>query len=121
MPPARHSDATSRPQATRWPARDPARVVLLLDNLALAELVELTLNHGVYSTRKVVTADQAIAAIDEWHPHLVIFDADIDGQRIMQYIAAGAAGAQHLPAIALSRRGDLRTKLAAFEWAPTTS
>ena len=91
-------------------------MVLLLDNAPLAELVHLTLNHGVYSMRKVVTADQAIAAIDAWQPHLVIFDADIDGERIMQHIAARAAGAQHLPAIALSRRGDLKTKLAAFEW-----
>jgi len=89
--------------------------VLLLDNRALAELVHLTLNHGVYTTRTVVTADQALAAIDEWQPHLVIFDADLGGQRIMQHIAASTTGG-HLPTIALSRRGDLKTKLAAFEW-----
>jgi hypothetical protein len=50
-------------------------------------LVHLTLNHGVYSTRTVVTADHAAAAIDEWQPHLVIFDADLGGQRIMQHVA----------------------------------
>jgi DNA-binding response OmpR family regulator len=109
-------DPTSQQQAAHWPPRGPARVVLLLDNRALAELVHLTLNHGVYSTRTVVTADQAIAAIDEWQPHLVIFDADIGGQQIMEHVAALAAGAQRLPTIALSRRGDLKTKLAAFEW-----
>jgi len=89
--------------------------VLLLDNRALSELIHLTLNHGVYTTRTVVTADQALAAIDEWQPHLVIFDADLGGQRIMQHIAASTTGG-HLPTIALSRRGDLKTKLAAFEW-----
>jgi len=109
-------DPTGQQQATRWPPRGPARVVLLLDNRALAELVHLTLNHGVYSTRTVVTTDEAIAAIDEWQPHLVIFDADIAGQQIMQHVAAIAGGAQHVPTIALSRRGDLKTKLAAFEW-----
>jgi DNA-binding response OmpR family regulator len=113
---AQDPNTSSQQQAKHWPPRGPARVVLLLDNPALAELVHLTLNHGVYSTRKVVTADQAIAAIDEWQPHLIIFDAAIDGQRIMEHIAARAVGAQHLPAIAMSRRGDLKTKLAAFEW-----
>jgi DNA-binding response OmpR family regulator len=109
-------DPISQQQAAHWPPRGPARIVLLLDNRALAELVHLTLNHGVYSTRTVVTADQAMAAIDEWQPHLVIFDADIGGQQIMEHVAASAAVGQRLPTIALSRRGDLRTKLAAFEW-----
>jgi hypothetical protein len=52
------------------------------------------------STRAVPTADQAIAAIDEWQPHLVIFDADIGGQQIMQHVMARPAGAQRLPTIA---------------------
>ena len=109
-------DPTSQQKAARWPPRGPARVVLLLDNVALAALVHLTLNHGVYSMRAVPTADQAIATIDEWRPHLVIFDADLGGQQIMQHVATRAADAQRVPTIALSRRGDLKTKLAAFEW-----
>jgi DNA-binding response OmpR family regulator len=88
-------------------------VVLVLDRPALVQLVKLMLNHGLYSTRAVGSAGQAIAVIDAWRPHLVVFDADLDGQRIMQHVAAGAA---QLPAIGLTRRGDLQTKLTAFEW-----
>lgn len=36
-------------------ARGPARVLLVLDRVALTELVKLTLNHGVYATRTVRT------------------------------------------------------------------
>src|SRR5205814_4231892 len=98
------------------PLRPPARVALLLDRLALVELVTLTLNHGHYTLRTAGKADEAVLLFDEWQPHLVIFDADIDGQRIMGHILSVAAGAAHVPAIALTRRGDLKTKLAAFEW-----
>jgi DNA-binding response OmpR family regulator len=104
-----------RQQAARWPPRGPARVMLVLDRLAFVELVKLTLNHGQYAVRTVGTAEQALALLGEWQPHLLIFDADILGQEVMEHLA-GKTGAQRLPAIGLTRRGDLRTKLAAFEW-----
>src|SRR6266851_4334120 len=79
----------------------------------MVDLIKLTLNHGVYVTRTASTAAEAAAALNQWQPHLVIFDADLDGREVMQHVAARAA---RLPAIALTRRGDLRTKLAAFDW-----
>jgi DNA-binding response OmpR family regulator len=102
-------------QASLGP-RAPALVLLVLDRLALVELVTMTLNHGQYMLRAVATADDAVELLDEWQPHLVIFDADIEGQRVMEHVLSKASGAAHIPAIALTRRGDLRNKLAAFEW-----
>jgi DNA-binding response OmpR family regulator len=78
-------------------------------------MIKLTLNHGVYVSRTATTMDAAAAVLDDWLPHLVIFDADLDGEQLMQRVAARAGDAR-LPAIALTRRGDLRTKLAAFDW-----
>src|SRR5947207_15180591 len=41
----------TRPQATHWPPRGPARVLVVLDRPMLIELIRMTLNHGVYTTR----------------------------------------------------------------------
>jgi DNA-binding response OmpR family regulator len=93
------------------------RVLLVLDRRTVVEMIKLTLNHGVYMTRTTSTADAAAAALAEWQPHLVIFDADLDGEQVMQHVGARTElDAARLPAIALTRRGDLRTKLAAFDW-----
>jgi len=93
------------------------RVLLVLDRRTVVEMIRLTLNHGVYMCRMTSTVDAAAAVLADWQPHLVIFDADLDGQQIMQHVPARTElGAARLPAIALTRRGDLRTKLAAFDW-----
>jgi DNA-binding response OmpR family regulator len=102
-------------QATRWPVRGPARVLLLLDRPVLVQLVKLTLNHGVYATQAVDNADEIEPLIDEWHPHIIIIDMDLNGLRLLSRLAARPASGARLPVIGLTRRGDLRSKLAAFE------
>src|SRR5438105_3233204 len=80
----------------------------------LVELVKLTLNHGVYAIRTATSAPQVQASVEEWQPHLLILDMDLDGRQIMELVVKpGAAG--RLPVIGLTRRGDLKSKLAAFE------
>jgi len=90
-------------------------VLVILDRPVLAELIKLTLNHGVYSTRVVSTSDEVEATVADWQPHLVILDMDLDGIRIMTLLGARTASSGRLPVIGLTRRGDLRNKLAAFE------
>jgi DNA-binding response OmpR family regulator len=80
----------------------------------LVELIKMTLNHGVYTTRAVTTASEVGPALTEWQPHLVILDMDLDGAQIMALLAKPVAG-MRLPVIGLTRRGDLKTKLAAFD------
>jgi DNA-binding response OmpR family regulator len=102
---------TTRLQATRW----PARVLLVLDRPTLVELVKLTLNHGMYTTRVVVGASDVETSVAEWQPHLIVLDMDLDGTEIIALLSDGQTGRMRLPLIGLTRRGDLRTKLAAFE------
>jgi DNA-binding response OmpR family regulator len=90
-------------------------VLLVLDKPMLAELIKLTLNHGVYSTRAVTTLAQVEASLSQWQPHLVVLDMDLDGMQILAMLRANDASGGRLPVIGLTRRGDLRTKLAAFE------
>jgi len=87
-----------------------------MDQMVLAELINLTLNHAVYATRGAQNAAQAMALVDEWRPHLAVIDMDIADDRFLRRVSTSAADAgARLPVLALTRRGDLKTKLAAFE------
>jgi DNA-binding response OmpR family regulator len=88
---------------------------VVLDRPVLIELIRLTLNHGVYITRAVTTATDVANALAEWQPHLVILDMDLDGAQIMALLGAKPMGGMRLPVIGLTRRGDLKNKLAAFD------
>ena len=92
------------------------RVLILVDQPLIAEVIELTLNHGVYATRKAKDLAEATAALEDWHPHLAVVDMDISGDRLIQRLErSGENGGTRIPTLALTRRGDLRTKLAAFD------
>jgi DNA-binding response OmpR family regulator len=105
----------AKPQATHWPPRGPARVLLVLDRMPLVELIKMTLNHGVYVVRTATGADEVASTLSEWQPHLALIDMDLNGAQIMAQLAAKPVGGMRLPVIGLTRRGDLKTKLAAFE------
>jgi DNA-binding response OmpR family regulator len=94
--------------------RSPARALLVIDQPVLAEIVKLALNHGSYSTRIAPTLEEAAAALTEWQPHLAILDMDIAGNVLLERLRP-AQEVRHLPVIALTRRGNLKAKLAAFE------
>jgi len=81
----------------------------------LVELIKITLNHGVYTTRTAASAREVATALTDWQPHLAILDMDLDGMQIMAQLGATPVGGMRLPVIGLTRRGDLKTKLAAFE------
>jgi DNA-binding response OmpR family regulator len=105
----------AKPQATHWPPRGPARVLVVLDRPVLVEIIKLTLNHGVYTIRTATVVTEVATALMDWQPHLAILDMDLDGAQIMALFGAKPSGGMRLPVIALTRRGDLKTKLAAFE------
>jgi DNA-binding response OmpR family regulator len=94
----------------------PARVLLMVEQPLIVEAIKLTLNHGAYVTREAQDVPEATAMLGKWQPHLAVIDMDIGGGRLLQHMAgAGDGGPTRIPALALARRGDLRTKLAAFE------
>ena len=110
-PPSR----TKQTRATHWPPRGPARVLLVVDRPVLIELIKMTLNHGVYTTRHVTAPAEVETALSEWRPHLALVDMDLDGARVMSVLGSTPVGGVRLPVIGLTRRGDLKAKLAAFE------
>jgi DNA-binding response OmpR family regulator len=93
---------------------NPTRVLVMVDQPLVAEVIKLTLNHGVYVTREAQDDYEATTVLGDWYPHLAVVDMDIGGSQLLERMAA--AGSQpRIPVLALTRRGDLATKLAAFE------
>jgi len=91
------------------------RVLLVIDQPALAQYVGLALNQGISQTQVARTTDAALAAVAKWRPHLVIIDMDLARGAILEQLGYTRPSTDHLPAIALTRRGDLQTTLAAFD------
>lgn len=86
-----------------------------MDQPVLAELIRLTLTHGVYVTRVARDGVEATALLDQWQPHLAVIDMDVSDRLIMERLGHSTTGAKRIAVIALTKRGDLKTKLAAFE------
>jgi two-component system KDP operon response regulator KdpE len=90
------------------------RVLLVIDDRALANTIDLTLRHGGYVRRSEATVKAARAAIAQWKPHLLFIDIDLEAGAAIQLIDDARAGGP-IGVIALTRRSDLRGKLDAFE------
>jgi len=90
--------------------RSPARVLLVIDQPLLAEVTKLALNHGHFTTRVAASAEEALTALRTWQPQLAVVDMDIARDLFLP-----RREPTDLPIVALTRRGDLPTKLAAFE------
>jgi len=93
----------------------PIRVLLLTDQHPLAKLVQLTLNHGVCLTRHTTDNAEALLILGTWHPQLAILDLDRGGVRFLAQLWDPRSRRTRIPVLAMSRRGDLRTKLEAFD------
>lgn len=90
------------------------RVLMVIDDNALANTIDLTLRHGRYARRVAATVADGKRTIEDWNPHLLLVDIDLETGRAIQLIDESRA---HGPmgVIALTRRSDLRGKLDAFE------
>jgi DNA-binding response OmpR family regulator len=99
-------------------AHVPTRVLLVLDQPVVAELVKLTLKHGRFEVRQADSASDALSMLGRWSPHVVLLDMELEGvngARVMGRIDPATGLGARIPSIALSRRGNLRTTLEAFE------
>jgi two-component system alkaline phosphatase synthesis response regulator PhoP len=99
-------------------APDEARRALVLHERALlVDLIELTLNHGLFVVRSAATLKDAEDILASWRPHLSIVDMDHeDGGALLRRLGASSKLTKSVvPVLGLTRRGDLATKLRAFD------
>ena len=62
-------------------------------------------------TRTVATAEAGLNELREWRPHLLLVDIDQERAESLDFIGQRIAN-RRIPTIALTIRGDLKTKLA---------
>ena len=93
------------------------RALVLHDRQLVIDLIELTLNHGLFLVRSAQTLAEADGALAGWRPHLVVLDMDHDDSTALlgRLGAADQLVRRGTPALGLTRRGDLKTKLRAFD------
>lgn len=93
------------------------RALVLHDRPLVVDLIELTLNHGVFAVRAARDLAGAEAILSDWHPHLAVIDMDHDDSTaLLARLGAGNRLTKRMtPALGLTRRGDLKTKLHAFD------
>jgi DNA-binding response OmpR family regulator len=118
-PPALAAAAAGAPAAPpAAPGLAPARVLLVLDQPVLASVVELALAHvhGRFRARVAPDAAAATALLGAWRPHLAVVDVDLArGAMLARLGYTAPPSAARVPVVALTRRGDLKAKLEAFD------
>ena len=96
---------------------DARRALLLLDRPIVVDLVRLTLNHGLFVVSAASTLAEATSLLDSWSPHLAVVDMDHEqsSELLARLGASNSLTASVTPVLGLTRRGDLATKLKAFD------
>jgi two-component system alkaline phosphatase synthesis response regulator PhoP len=93
------------------------RALVLYDRRAMVDLIELTLNHGLFSVRAAAGLADVEALLTDWQPHLALVDMEHDDSAALLHRLGTSRklAATVTPVLGLTRRGDLATKLRAFD------
>jgi two-component system, OmpR family, alkaline phosphatase synthesis response regulator PhoP len=93
------------------------RALVLHDRPLVVDLIELTLNHGLFFVRAAGSLAEANTILSEWQPHLAVVDMDHDDSTaLLKRVGASNTLTRSVtPVLGLTRRGDLKTKLRAFD------
>lgn len=93
------------------------RALVLHERAVLVDLIKLTLNHGLFVVEAASTLAEADVMLAEWQPHLAVIDMDHDeSTALLRRLGSSSRVARRVtPALGLTRRGDLKTKLRAFD------
>lgn len=96
---------------------DTRRALVLHEHALVVDLIELTLNHGLFVVRAASNLAEAEAILEEWNPHIGVVDMEQgDSATLLQRVSASSGLAGRVtPILGLTRRGDLSTKLRAFD------
>lgn len=99
------------------PPDEARRALQLVRSPTVANLVQLALNHGLFVVRTARDLAEAESILMESRPHLAVVDMDHEDSTALlgRLGKADRLTASITPVLGLTRRGDLATKLKAFE------
>jgi DNA-binding response OmpR family regulator len=90
------------------------RALVFTSWVTVATTIVMALSQGEFMTRTATTLEDARTLLRSWPPHLVVAETDLEGQTLLDELLRLAEGARP-PVIALTRVGDLRSILLAFD------
>src|SRR5664280_2949217 len=93
------------------------RALVLHDSDVVVDLIRLTLNHGVFDVRAAANLAEAVAILADWRPDMSVVDMDHRDSAALLDLLGESSGLRRTgtPVLGLTRRGDLKTKLRAFD------
>jgi two-component system, OmpR family, KDP operon response regulator KdpE len=96
---------------------DALRAFVLNDRPLVVDLIELTLNHGLFVVQAAEDLAGAIRILAARAPHIAVVDMDHeDAAAVLQRLgASNTLRPSGTPIVGLTRRGDLATKLRACD------
>lgn len=96
---------------------EPRRALVLHDRPLVVDLIELTLNHGMFAVEAADSLAAAEKILAQRRPHLAVVDMDHDDSAaLLRSLGASNSLARSVtPVLGLTRRGDLKMKLMAFD------
>jgi len=99
------------------PEGEARRALVLHDRPLIVDLITLTLNHGGFVVRAASSLAEAEALLHEWGPQLAVVDMDHDDSTtfLARVGASNTLRKSVTPVLGLTRRGDLKMKLRAFD------
>jgi two-component system alkaline phosphatase synthesis response regulator PhoP len=102
---------------TEAPESEARRALVLHDRPLVVDLIELTLNHGMFVVRAAGDLAAAEKLLATWRPHMAVIDMDHDDATdlLARVGASNTLRRSDTPVLGLTRRGDLSTKLRAFD------
>jgi two-component system OmpR family response regulator len=93
------------------PASDAPRVLVVDDELNIAELVSMALRYAGFAVETAGTGREAVARAGEFRPHVMVLDVmlpDFDGFEVARRLAAGRGG---IPILFLTARDTTQDKV----------
>lgn len=98
-------------------AVEARRALVLHDRALVVDLITMTLNHGLFVVRAAQNLAEAEAMLAQWRPHMTVVDMDhTDSTAFLRWLgASNDLNRSPTPVLGLTRRGDLKSKLRAFE------
>jgi DNA-binding response OmpR family regulator len=99
------------------PEGEARRALVLHDRPLIVDLITLTLHHGGLVVRAASNLAEAEAILADWPPDLTVIDMDHDDSTgLLRLLEASTTMKRSgTPVLGLTRRGDLKTKLRAFD------
>jgi len=96
-------------------AETQGRILVVEDDTTIARLIELELDHAGYEVRKISNGAEALDAVREFDPELIVLDVMLPGMDGMEIARALRARGDANPILMLTARAETQDVVGGFD------